>query len=119
MSINNNNLTETIIEAIRDVKGHNIAIIDTSGLLSAPTDTFIIAEGNSPTQVSAISEKIFDETTSKLRLRPTTIQGRNNASWVIIDYGNVIVHVFLPDTRKFYDIEQLWSDGVIKMLPDD
>lgn len=112
-------LNSHIINAIQDVKGHEIVTIDTSSLIAAPADTFIIAQGNSPTQVTSIAEKIQEAVKDNCFLKPSTVQGLQNATWVILDYGSIIVHIFTPDTRKYYNIEQLWSDGVISIVPED
>ncbi len=106
-----NKLESTIIEAIKDKKGQNITLIDLNGIATASASAFIICQGRTSTQVSAIADSIIDEVSKKLHVKPYHTDGFRNAQWIIIDYGNVIVHVFQPETREFYNLEELWSDG--------
>lgn len=112
-------LTEAIAEGIRNKKGRNIVLVDMSALESAPCRCFVIAEGNSNTQVAAIADEVEDYVRKTLHEKPFAVVGQDNAEWVAMDYSDVIVHIFQPQTRAFYDIEHLWGDAKITMLPDE
>ena len=111
-------LENTIIEAIQDRKGSHITDIDMSKLETAPARTFIVCEGKSTSQVSAIADNIREEVRKKLDIKPYNYDGYRNSQWIVIDYGNVMVHVFLPDIRHYYNIEDLWSDAHIVEIED-
>ena len=104
-------LNHQIIEGIRDKKGKNIVLLDLRRLDDAPADFFIICEGDSNTHIKAISDSVYKKVKDELHTAPSHIEGSGNARWVLMDYFNTIVHVFYPETREFYDIEQLWSDA--------
>lgn len=104
-------LNDLIIDAIQDIKGKNIIKLDLSELHDAPTNTFIICEGESTTQVKAISENIKLRLKKELGEYPVNSEGQESSTWICIDYFNTVVHVFYPETRKFYELEELWSDA--------
>jgi ribosome-associated protein len=104
-------LNHWIIEGIRDVKGKKIVQLDLRKIEDAPADFFIICEGDSNTQVRAISDSIHKKVKEELYTMPSHTEGSSNARWVLMDYFDTIVHVFYPETREFYEIEQLWSDA--------
>lgn len=104
-------LNHAIIEGIRDKKGKNIIQLDLRRLDDAPADFFIICEGDSNTHIKAISDSIYKRVKDELNTMPSHTEGTTNARWVLMDYFNTIVHVFYPETRQFYDLEQLWSDA--------
>lgn len=104
-------LNHWIIEGIRDKKGKNIIQLDLRELEDAPADFFIICEGDSNTHVKAISDSIYKKVKEELHTAPSHTEGTSNARWILMDYFNTIVHVFYPETRQFYEIEQLWSDA--------
>jgi ribosome-associated protein len=104
-------LNNWIVDAIQDIKGKNIIKIDLTSIEDAPADYFIICEGDSTTQVKAISDNISRKVLDKLGMKPNHTEGVDGAKWVLVDYFDTIVHVFYPETRSFYDIEELWGDG--------
>ncbi len=104
-------LNHSIIEGIRDKKGKRIVLLDLRRLGDAPADFFIICEGDSNTHIKAISDSIYKKVKEEMLTMPSHVEGSQNAKWVLMDYFNTIVHVFYPETREFYDIEQLWSDA--------
>ena len=112
-------LTQAIIEAIKNKKGHQIASIDMRKLAVRPCDFFVIAEGTSNTQVNAIADEVEDFVRKQVGEKPAKVVGHDNAQWIAMDYGNVIVHVFQRDAREFYDIESLWADGDITFITED
>ena len=111
-------LQTTVIEAIADKKGERIMVIDLSRIESSSAPAFIICQGRSSSQVSAIADNIIDEVNRKLHIKPYHADGFRNSQWIVIDYGSVMVHVFQPEVREFYNLEQLWSDGEFTEIPD-
>ena len=100
-----------VIEGIQDKKGKGIVVVDMVKLGNSICDYFVICQGNSPAQVSAITDSIEDTVRERCSRKPYAVDGLRNAQWVAMDYGDILVHVFLPDTRQFYDIEHLWADA--------
>ncbi len=106
-------LCDIIVDSIQDVKGKNIVKLDLRKLDASPTDYFIVCEGDSSTQVRAISGRINKNVKDQLEIKPNHTEGKENSQWILVDYFNVIVHVFYPEARKFYELEDLWSDAEI------
>ncbi len=104
-------LNHLIVEGIRDKKGKNIVQLDLRKLGDAPADFFIICEGDSNTHVKAISDSIYKKVKEEMSTMPSHTEGSSNAKWILMDYFNTVVHVFYPETREFYEIENLWSDA--------
>ncbi|MDE6342210.1 MAG: ribosome silencing factor [Muribaculaceae bacterium] len=114
-----NKIAEIITNAIKDKKGSDIAILDLEKVDGAPTGQFIVCTGKSTTQVSAIADNVREEVQKQTGEKPVNYDGYRNSQWIVIDYGDSMVHVFLPDTRSFYRIEDLWSDAKTTRLPDE
>jgi len=106
-------INDLIIESISDIKGQNIIKIDLRTLDDAPTDYFIICEGSSNIQVSAIADRIQERTKKEAAVIPGHVEGNKNNTWILLDYFDTVVHVFYQETRSFYDLEDLWSDGAV------
>ena len=104
-------VNDLIIDAIRDIKGKNITKIDLSKIDDAPAQYFIICEGESTVQVNSIATNIQKRVKDEWGIRNDHLEGVKESKWILIDYFDTIVHVFYPETRSFYDIEGLWSDG--------
>ena len=100
-------LKDLIIEGIHNRKGHGVTVIDLTS-----------AEGNSSTQTAAIAESVEEHVRLSSGVKPYGIDGADAGDWVIVDYGDTWVHIFLPDTRNRYKLEELWSDAVITEVPD-
>lgn len=115
---NKGNKIEEIIEAITDRKGKKISVMDMAKIDAAPADSFIVCQGSSTSQVSSIADSIRDRIQKNLNIKPYNYDGYKNSQWIIIDYGDVMVHIFLPEFREFYNLEELWSDANIKNVPD-
>lgn len=107
-----------IIEGIQDKKGKGTVVVDMLGLGNSVCDYFVICQGNSPTQVSAITDSIEDTVRINCGKKPYAVDGLRNSQWVAMDYGDILVHIFQPDVRKFYDIEHLWADARLTEIPD-
>lgn len=108
----NSKIIKTIIAAIQEKKGNNIISLDLRKIREAVADFFIICEAGSNTQIRAIADNVKDRVTEKCNENPYHHEGYAKLQWVLIDYVNVVVHVMLPENRKFYKLEELWSDGV-------
>ena len=107
---------ELILEAIREKKGHQIVSIDLSEVENSICDFFIICHGESVTQVGAISESIEKKLKDEALIRAHHVEGLQNSQWVLLDYFDVLVHVFQEEFRSFYKLEELWADGKIKRV---
>ena len=104
-------LNELIVDAIQDIKGKNIIVLDMRHLHDSPTDYFIICEGESNVQVKAIGENVYKKLKSQHGIMPNHIEGALKAQWVLVDYFSTVVHVFHKEARTFYELEDLWSDA--------
>lgn len=113
-----NQLVETITKGIQEKKGQNITIADLRNIDGAIANYFIICQGNSPTQVEAISESVGEMVHKNLKEKPIHVAGLGLNQWVAIDYADVLVHIFLPETRAFYDLENLWEDATLTKIPN-
>ena len=112
-TVNKDQLITEVITGIEDVKGENITILDLREIENTVCDYFIICDGNSNTQVSAISSSIQKKVSKAIKDKPWHIEGESNAEWILIDYVNVVVHVFQREVREFYNLEGLWGDAKI------
>ena len=113
-----NRLVETIIKGIQEKKGSAIVVIDLTGMEGTICHYFVICQGNSPTQVEAIAESVGDVVREELHEKPSHVVGLENALWVAMDYSDVLVHIFVPDVRQYYDLEHLWEDAPMRTIPD-
>lgn len=104
-------LAESVVNGILEKKGQNIRWLDLRNIENAVCDYFIICEGNSNTQVEAIADSVEETVKKETTQRPYRSEGWENALWILIDYVNVVVHVFERDTRAFYNLEALWADA--------
>ena len=108
----NSKLIKTIINAIQEKKGENIISLDLRKVDEAVADFFIVCEAGSQPQVRAISDFVEEQIKEKCDEYPYHHEGKKNLQWVLIDYVNVVVHVMISETRKFYKLEEMWSDAV-------
>jgi ribosome-associated protein len=110
----NSKIIRAIIQAIQEKKGEKIISLDLRKINEAVADFFIVCEARSTTQVRAIADFIESELKGKCEESPYMHEGRQVLQWVIIDYINVVVHIMLPDSRRFYKLEEMWSDAVLE-----
>ena len=108
----NSKLIKTIINAIQEKKGENIISLDLRKVNEAVADFFIICEASNQPQVRAIADFVEHQMQEKCDEYPYRHEGMKNSQWILIDYVNVVVHVMLAETRKFYKLEEMWSDAV-------
>lgn len=101
---------DVVVGAIEDKKGENIVVLDLSVVESSITDNFVICEAQSTTQVDAICTEVDKQMYEKLGEKVYRIEGKENGLWIIMDYGDIMVHIFERETREFYALEKLWSD---------
>ncbi len=107
----NSKLFKSIINAIRNKKGENIVSLDLRKVQEAVADFFIVCEATSNIQIKAIADAIEDEVKQKCGELPYRHEGYQALQWVLIDYVNIVVHIFQPETRKFYKLEEMWNDA--------
>ena len=122
MSTKNKNtdaLIATIIKGIEEVKGNDIDILDLREIENTVCDYFIICNGNSNTQVNAIVGSVQKIVSKELKDKPWHVEGSDNSEWILMDYVNVVVHVFQKHIREFYDIEGLWGDAKTTSITND
>lgn len=111
-------LIAQITEGIQEKKGKKIVVADLTGIDDTICNYFVICQGNSPSQVTALVESIHEQARKGAGVKPYAVDGLRNASWVAMDYGEVLVHVFLPEARAFYDLEHLWADARLNEIAD-
>lgn len=111
-------LLNTIIKGIFEKKGQNVLLIDLRKLENRITDYFVICHAGSTTQVSSLCDSVEDTVRIDTGEKPQHVEGLDNCFWVLVDYGNVIVHVFLEEYRNFYSLESLWADAKVEKMED-
>lgn len=107
----NSKLFKSIIQGIQDKKGEHIVSLDLRKIPEAVADFFIICEASNNNQLKAIADNIEKEVKEKCKESPYKHEGRQAEQWILIDYVDIVVHVMLPEPRKFYHLEELWSDA--------
>lgn len=123
MAKTNNNSTQqqlihTIVEGLQERKGKDITIIDLSGIEYATTQAFVICSGTSNMHVGAIADCVKEYVQEHAQIKPYNSDGFQNAQWIVMDYGTIYVHIFLPEARQRYQLEQLWNDAEITEVPN-
>ncbi len=112
-------LIDLIVAGMQDIKAKNISILDLRETESSICDYFVICDAESSTQVNAIANSVEKKVMDELKDKPVHTEGFENASWVLVDYGDVIVHVFQTEIRMFYDIEGFWENANRRNIPDN
>lgn len=111
-------LLACIIKGIFEKKGQNVLTIDLRKLENRITDYFVICHGSSTTQVDSLCDSVEDTVRMESGEKPFHVEGLDNCFWVLLDYGNVVVHIFLDEYRNFYSLESLWADATIEAVRD-
>ena len=111
-------LVDTIIEGIHEKKGRSVVTVNLQKIDTAPCAYFVICTGGSPQQVDAITDSVEEFARKQLGEKPAAIAGRENAEWVAMDYGTVMVHIFVREAREHYDLEHLWDDAELTQVAD-
>lgn len=113
-----NLLIKKVTEGIQEKKGRDIVIADLTGIEDTICNYFIICQGNSPSHIQALTDSVSEFARIHAHAKPAAIDGLRNAQWVAMDYHDVIVHIFLPEARDFYDLEHLWADAQLTHIPN-
>jgi ribosome-associated protein len=113
---NSDVLNQVVIEGMNNLKANDIVSLNLKEIETSVCDYFIICHGTSNTHVNAITNSIIEETLKKLKDKPFSKEGMENGEWVLLDYGNIVVHVFQKETRDFYNLENLWGDAIINKI---
>jgi ribosome-associated protein len=109
-------LVDAIVYGMEEVKANDIVVMDLRKVSNALSDYFVVCHGSSSTQVKAIADSVEKETFRILNDEPAHSEGERNATWILMDYVNVIVHIFSKDARDFYALEDLWADASVKRI---
>ena len=112
-------VVEAAVEGIRRLKGKKIAVVDLTTIHHTECNYFIICHGTSNTHADAIARSVEDTVKEMLGVKTWHKDGYRNAIWILLDYGDVMVHIFREDARNFYNLEGLWSDAAIEYLEED
>ena len=110
----NSKILKTIIRAIQEKKGDNVVSLDLRKIPEAVADFFVICEANNQPQIRAISDFVEEQIKKNCGENPYHHEGKKNLHWVLIDYVNVVVHIMMPEQRKFYKLEEMWSDAPLE-----
>lgn len=111
-------LSDVIVKAIQDKKGEKITRLCLKGVDGAICDYFVICQVDNPRQVLAIADNVEDEVREQLEQKPLHVEGKDNAMWVLLDYMDVVVHIFDEQSRAFYNLEKLWADALREDFED-
>ena len=118
LKTDNKALHNAIIAGIQDRKGYNITVVDLSDIDTAPAHEFIICQGNSNQHVSSVADSVREYLMENHGVKPYNYDGYRNSQWIVIDYVETLVHIFTPETRQLYNLEELWADAVVTEVPD-
>ncbi|HYK55789.1 MAG TPA: ribosome silencing factor [Flavisolibacter sp.] len=110
----NSKIFKTIIRAIQEKKGENIVSLDLRKIPEAVADFFVICEASNQPQIRAISDFVEEQVKKVCGENPYRHEGKQNLQWVLLDYVNIVVHIMLPEQRKFYKLEEMWSDAAME-----
>ena len=111
-------LLDSVAKGIFEKKGQDVLKIDLQKLENRIADFFVICHGSSPAQVDSICESVENTVKKDVGEKPLHVEGLDNCYWVLLDYGNVVVHIFLEEYRNFYSLESLWADALIEAVED-
>ena len=109
-------LIEAVTTAMVNTKAWNPVILDFTGMKGTICDAFVICHGSSRTQAEAIADHVIEEVKKQTGQNPWHKEGFENAEWILIDYSDVVIHIFQEERRKFYNIEQLWADAPVRKV---
>lgn len=116
--INSREKLDLILEALKEKKAKEIITINLKKVENAICDYFVICHGDSTTQVDALHDAVSRKIKKELHTNPHHIEGANNSLWILLDYFDIVVHIFLNENRSFYNLEELWADGKIEKTED-
>jgi len=113
------NLVDLVVNGMLEKKGHNITILDLRNIKTAVADYFVLCSANTDTQLDAIRTSVEEEVYKTIGQDVWMKEGMQNREWILLDYGDVVAHIFRTDRREFYGLEDLWGDAVITVIDDD
>jgi ribosome-associated protein len=116
--ITSTQLAETAVLGLKERKGKEIKLLDLRDISNSVSDYFVICHGSSNTNVASLADSVQDEVREHLAEKPWHVEGTQNAEWIIIDYFNVVVHIFQESVREFYNLEDLWADAKVSTIED-
>lgn len=116
--VNSEKLSQVIVKGMQEKKATDIVVLDLRNVKNAVADFFVICSGNSDKQLDAITDSIDQEVYKALKENPWHTEGKNNKEWMLLDYINVVAHVFRKDRRSFFSLEKLWGDAEITEIAD-
>lgn len=117
-NIDSQTLCDSIVEGMQENKAKDIVVLDLREVPNSVTDFFVICSGDSSTHVDGINNSVLRHTRKELQERPWHQEGKLNAEWILLDYVDVVAHIFYKDARTFYDLEDLWADAVRTDIPN-
>ena len=109
-------LVKAVIEVIKEHKGKEVVSLDLRGIETAVSDYFIVCHGTSNTHISSLADNVRKDVSKKIKEKPWHIEGESNKEWVLLDYFDVVVHIFNKEKRDFYKLENLWADANIQHI---
>ncbi len=118
LDISTDDFNDLLVDCIQDIKGKSIVKLDLRHIHDRPADFFIIATGESNVQVRSIAENIRKRIKEEVGLIPNHVEGSDKSTWVLVDYFDVVIHVFYKETRDFYELENLWNDASVTTYED-
>jgi ribosome-associated protein len=116
--VSSQDLCQLVVKGMIEKKGQEVAILDLRNVKNAVADYFVICSGTSDTQIDAIADSVEHEVHKAIDENPWHKEGKANREWILIDYVDVVVHVFQRDRRKYYDLEELWGDGDLTVVEE-
>lgn len=117
-NVDSSTLAEVIVEGMKDNKAKDIVILNLKDVHNAVTDYFVLCTGDSSTQIDGIASSVVRLTRKELKERPWHQEGKGTSQWVLLDYVNVVVHIFSEELRTYYDVEEMWSDAEKTIVPN-
>ncbi|MFY7828082.1 MAG: ribosome silencing factor [Flectobacillus sp.] len=117
--ISSEELCNLVVKGMQEKKALDIVVMDLRGVKNAFADFFVVCAGTSDTQIDAIADSVDKEVWEATRTNPKSIEGKSNREWILLDYYDVIVHVFKKDRREFYKLEELWGDAQFTYIDDE
>jgi ribosome-associated protein len=118
-NISSEELAQLVVKGMQERKAQNIVLMDMRNVKNAFTDFFVVCSGTSDTQIDAISDSVDKEVWEKTKAHPRSMEGKANREWILVDYYDVIVHVFKKDRREFYKLEELWGDAEFTYIEEE
>ena len=116
--VSSDDLASSIIEGMTNLKGKEIISLNLSDIETAVCDYFIVCHGTSNTHVSSLADGVIDNTLKDHKEKPWNKEGFENSEWILLDYGNVVAHIFQQEIREYYNIEKLWADAKVRLIED-